>query len=296
MSERDVVIAALARILAGERADAVVPAVLASLGADAGNPVRARVAGAIYRASIFRLRLAFTAGLDGAALSADDAPALVDALDAQQMRAWPSDPFARLVVERSCPAPLARALVDALGHHGADAFLAASNEPGPKVLRANTLRTSRDVLAQRLLADHGIATSAGEHAAHALVVVEGPERARANLFGSRAWRDGWFEVQDQASQCVALATGAKPGDVVVDLCAGRGGKTVALAAMMQDRGALHVHDVDERALTDLAVREKRAGLTCLVRGLPREGSADVVLVDAPCSSTGVLRRSPDLRF
>jgi 16S rRNA (cytosine967-C5)-methyltransferase len=209
---------------------------------------------------------------------------------------YPVDARERMVHELSCPRGLVDALVASLGVDGARAFLTVSNEPGPRTLRANTLRCTRDELAARLRAEDGVTTRAGTLTPWSLHV-----EGRANLFGSAAWRDGWFEVQDEGSQCVAVACatpgGSLAGATVVDLCAGRGGKTLALAAMMRNEGALYVHDVDARALADMQPRLARAGVTCVRAGLPPEDArVDVVLVDAPCSSTGVLRRSPDLRF
>jgi 16S rRNA (cytosine967-C5)-methyltransferase len=157
-------------------------------------------------------------------------------------------------------------------------------------LRATTLVNTRDELIAAL-ADEGLTARKNPRSPWAVDVV-----GRANLFGCRAFRDGRFEVQDASSQAVVVAADVRPGDVVVDLCAGRGGKTLALAAAMTDRGALWFHDVDERALADLRGRLLRARVTCARRGLPDDGTADVVLVDAPCSSTGVLRRWPDLRY
>ena len=106
-------------------------------------------------------------------------------------------------------------------------------------------------------------------------------------------------MQDASSQQVAVACAVGPGDVVVDLCAGRGGKTLALAAMMENTGRLVVHDVDRAALKALHGRLARAGVGCVVDDSDRQlvpAMADVVLVDAPCTSVGVLRRSPDLRY
>jgi 16S rRNA (cytosine967-C5)-methyltransferase len=162
------------------------------------------------------------------------------------------------------------------------------------VLRVNLARIDRAALHAQL--EHeGIATHVGVHSSSALVVDNAPD-TRANLFGCHAWREGLFEVQDEGSQLIVDACGAKPGDVVVDLCAGRGGKTLGLADHMHNRGLLYVHDVDERALADQAPRLARAHITCVQRGLPPTGTADVVLVDAPCSSTGTWRRSSDRRF
>lgn len=285
-------VAALGDILRGEGTEAVVARTLRALALDRAG--RRRVARTLFRASVLRLRLAF--------LAHSDAPgALLDALARSDEQppdddVWPTDPLARLSVEQSCPAWLCARLVEALGLLGARAFLAASNLPGPKTLRANTLRTTRARLAAQLAAED-IRTSPGALSPWSLLVSErdDDDAPRANLTASAAWRDGLFEIQDESSQWCALACGAHPGDVVVDLCAGRGGKALALAACMEGRGALWLHDVDERALADAHARLERAGVRCAQRGLPAPATADVVLVDAPCSALGPLRRSPDLR-
>lgn len=202
-----------------------------------------------------------------------------------------------LAVLRSCPDWLAQALVDSHGLAGADRFLVDANHPGPTTLRVNSLRSARDT-AQRLLLDDGIATTINTSTPWALDVV-----GHANLFGAPAFRAGVFEVQDASSQQVVLAAAAAPGDVVIDLCAGRGGKTLGLAATMNNTGRLLAHDVDPAALRDLRGRLARSGASCVeviddASALPAHvgDGADVVVVDAPCSSTGVLRRSPDLRW
>ncbi|MEA3061075.1 MAG: rRNA (cytosine967-C5)-methyltransferase [Sphingomonadales bacterium] len=124
---------------------------------------------------------------------------------------------------------------------------------------------------------------------------------------SEAWRSGLAEVQDEGSQLLALACGAGPGIDVVDLCAGAGGKTLALAAEMENRGRLVASDVDRTRLSRMRPRLERAGVSIveprlLDPGREREalaglkGQADLVLVDAPCSGTGTWRRNPELRW
>lgn len=122
-----------------------------------------------------------------------------------------------------------------------------------------------------------------------------------------AYREGQFEVQDAGSQLVSLAAGAAPGQQVIDLCAGGGGKTLALAAAMQNLGAILACDVDRPRLSRLMPRAARAGVTIAETRLlnpgreaemlaDRAGSADLVLVDAPCSGTGTWRRNPEARW
>jgi 16S rRNA (cytosine967-C5)-methyltransferase len=125
---------------------------------------------------------------------------------------------------------------------------------------------------------------------------------------SMAFRKGRVEVQDRASQQVALLATPRPGQVVWDMCAGRGGKTVLLGHALAGRGSLHATDIDEQKLVALKQRVKRAGLADVVRirswdgpevpafGPETRRGFDVVLVDAPCSSTGTWRRNPDARL
>lgn len=290
-AERGVVVAWLERILAGTVTTA--DGVAAALRGLPDNASRRRVKDAIYGVAVMRLRLAFLARARGL----DDAPAtllaILDDHDDDSDISWPDDPIESLSVRRSCPPWLTGQLVDSLGLHDADAFLAASNQPGPVTLRANTLRTTRAGLLAALH-DDGITAVDNPTTPWATDVV-----GHANLTGSRAFREGLFEVQDASSQLVAVACAVGPGDVVMDLCAGRGGKTLALAAMMENTGRLLVHDVDRAALKALHGRLARAGVGCVVDAVEAglvPGMADVVLVDAPCTSVGVLRRSPDLRF
>lgn len=125
--------------------------------------------------------------------------------------------------------------------------------------------------------------------------------------GSAHWRDGLLEVQDEGSQLICLACGAEPGMQVVDLCAGAGGKSLALAAQMSNRGTILACDTDRTRLSRLGPRQQRAGaeiITSLLLNPGREddalggwqGRADLVLVDAPCSGTGTWRRNPELRW
>jgi 16S rRNA (cytosine967-C5)-methyltransferase len=122
-----------------------------------------------------------------------------------------------------------------------------------------------------------------------------------------AWRDGMVEIQDVGSQMVTLAARAAPGMDVIDLCAGAGGKALALAAAMDNRGAVLASDVDRARLSRLLPRADRAGATIIETRLldpNREGDAltdwrdrgDVVLIDAPCSGTGTWRRNPEARW
>ena len=123
-----------------------------------------------------------------------------------------------------------------------------------------------------------------------------------------AWQGGLIEVQDTGSQFACLAVGAQPGETVIDLCAGGGGKTLALAAAMENQGRLIAADTDRQRLSRLTPRAVRAGATMIETRLLdpgrelevlaeyRSARADAVLVDAPCSGTGTWRRNPEARW
>jgi 16S rRNA (cytosine967-C5)-methyltransferase len=211
--------------------------------------------------------------------------------------------------DAAMPAPVAHefpdwlepALILAFGENLA-AEMAALNAPAPLDLRVNTLKATREA-AQRALAAEGV-----ESAPTPLSPVGLRVAGRAALPATRAFRDGLIEVQDEGSQLIALLAGARPGQTVIDFCAGAGGKTLALAAAMGREGAvdgtLWALDVEARFLDRLAARAARAGAAAIrTRALHGGGNddawlaahartADVVLVDAPCSGSGTWRRHP----
>jgi len=173
--------------------------------------------------------------------------------------------------------------------------LLALRERAPLDLRVNALKAEVGD-ARAALASDGIETEKGPFSPWCLRVTEGARR----VAGSSAYRDGSVEIQDAASQAVARLAGAKPMMTVVDLCAGGGGKTLALAAEMQGLGRLVAHDVAPQRLGDLPERAGRAGaIPAILRTAELgalTGQADVVLVDAPCSGSGAWRRNPDSKW
>lgn len=209
---------------------------------------------------------------------------------------------AALAVETALPAWLAERFTADLGPEAASALARAMNERAPLTLRTNRLKTTRDRLRERLGALE-VETEPTPYAPDGLWV-----RTRQNLFRLAPFREGLFEIQDEGSQLLALLLDPHPGWLVVDACAGAGGKTLALAATMRNRGRIVALDTDERRLGELPKRAARAGVHSWEAhrvppdGLPEDlagrlsGRADAVLVDAPCSGTGVLRRNPDTRF
>lgn len=213
--------------------------------------------------------------------------------------AWPDDPVEEIAVRRSIPRWVAAAWIDAYGLAEADALGEASNRPGPIAARVNRRMNDVPALIARLAAE-GVVASPGRIAPFSLRL-----EGRPDIRGSPAWREGRFEVQDEGSQLVALALGARPNETVVDLCAGAGGKTLAIADDMEDEGLLVACDPSPERLHDLQVRLGRVETTCVrpVR-IPADddpgdllpAAADRILVDAPCSALGTLRRGPDRRW
>jgi 16S rRNA (cytosine967-C5)-methyltransferase len=209
----------------------------------------------------------------------------------------------RLALAASMPDFLAARLV---ADHGGDAepLARALNQRAPMTIRANLLRGDVDGLAAELTAA-GLEVRRGEHAATALHV-----ESRTNLFGLAAFQAGRFEAQDEGSQLIAELVAPPPRGLVVDFCAGAGGKTLAIAAALGNRGRVIAADVDPRKLAELKRRARRAGVTtvqavelapahdaALPAPLARvEGKVDRVLVDAPCTGVGALRRNPEARF
>jgi 16S rRNA (cytosine967-C5)-methyltransferase len=137
------------------------------------------------------------------------------------------------------------------------------------------------------------------------VRIESPthETRNVNVEVEPAHGLGWFEVQDSASQVAALLSGAQPGESVIDICAGAGGKTLALAAMMKNKGRLVAHDQDKHRLRPIFERIGRSGATNIDVVAADEGAKlndmggfDCVLIDAPCSGSGAWRRKPDAKW
>lgn len=178
--------------------------------------------------------------------------------------------------------------------------LSALSREAPVDLRVNTLKASRPK-AMAALAARGIAAEPTPYSPCGIRL-----HARVNLGAMTPFRDGLVEPQDEASQIAALLVEAGPGESVVDFCAGGGGKTLALAAAMQNRGRLVASDTSRRRLDRAAPRLRRAGVTCVDTQIigsdtglwpgAEEGGFHRVLVDAPCSATGTWRRNPDQRW
>ena len=176
--------------------------------------------------------------------------------------------------------------------------LAALNKQAEVILRTNTLNTTKKEL-QRILQEESIFTEFIPNHEDALRLIE-----RANVFRTEAFKNGYFEVQDASSQLVAEYLDVEPGMKVIDTCAGAGGKTLHLASFMKNKGQIIAMDIYESKLRKLKVRARRNKVhnidtrvidsTKPIKKL--YGKADRVLIDAPCSGLGVLRRNPDSKW
>ena len=214
-------------------------------------------------------------------------------------RDLPEDPAARLAVEGSLPDELARYLVRRLGPEVAGRLGGSLLGRAPVTLRANTLRTDPQALAERLRGE-GVEARPGRLAPSALRVVG----SAVGLFELRTHAEGLWSAQDEAAQLVGLALAPSPGETVLDACAGLGGKAMHLAALMENRGRVLCVDVNPRKLEMLEETAARLGVTCCVARqadarapVPHDGQpVDRVLVDAPCTGLGVLRRHPELKW
>jgi 16S rRNA (cytosine967-C5)-methyltransferase len=202
--------------------------------------------------------------------------------------------LAYLGVTHSHPEWLVARWLDRYGFEATERWVRFNNQTPRLTLRANTLRARREDVAAALASD-GIETEPTRHAPDGLIVTSGnPLRAPAH---------GAFFVQDEASQLVSLAVDARPDERILDLCASPGGKTVAMAADMRDTGVLVACDVRPRRVSLLRETVRASGAARIrVVHVPASGclpfrrAFDRVLVDAPCSGLGTIRRDPDIRW
>ena len=178
-----------------------------------------------------------------------------------------------------------------------DNELHALNQTAPVVLRTNTLKSNREEL-RKILRDADIDSSIISELPDALVLTQ-----KKNVFLTDAFKNGLFEVQDAASQLVAPFLDVEPGMRVIDACAGAGGKSLHLAALMRNKGQLLVMDTEAWKLEELKRRARRNGISNIepraieaktIRRLRQ--SADRLLLDVPCTGLGVLRRNPDTKW
>lgn len=211
-----------------------------------------------------------------------------------------SDEAAPLAVRANLPDPLAERLSQVYDAETLLALCAAMNQPAPVDLRVNTLKARRDEI-KALLDGLGLPTEPTPYAPEGL-----RRQDRRPLFSLTAFKQGLFEIQDEASQLVGHLVAPKPGERVLDLCAGAGGKTLQLGALMHSKGSLMATDISAHRLEKLTPRMRRAGLSNVrpvaISGMSdahlkrNKGMFDRILIDAPCSGSGTWRRNPDLKW
>jgi len=206
-------------------------------------------------------------------------------------------PFA---VQANMPDWLAERLLAQFGEHEALKLSAALNQPAPVDMRVNTIKAKRDAVRTQL-AQEGFTCEVTPYSPNGL-----RRQDRAPIFKTESFKSGLFEVQDEGSQILAMLLEPKRQEMVIDFCAGAGGKTLHLGALMANTGTLYAFDILSKRLDRLKPRLRRAGLNNVrlvaisherddrVRRL--KGKIDRVLVDAPCSGTGTLRRNPDIKW
>ncbi len=210
-------------------------------------------------------------------------------------------PAERLAIAYSFPVWFVEKLEREYGESEIEALLSSMNEEAPTVLRANTLVVKdREELAHELSAE-GCETSPSLLAESALTIPR-----RINVLGSKAFKRGAFEIQDEASQLVAPLAGIEDTRVkVLDACAGAGGKTLHFSALLENKGEIYATDIDGYKIDELKKRLKRSTSQNVRIIYPerREGELkkkrewfDVVLLDVPCTGTGTLRRNPGIKW
>jgi 16S rRNA (cytosine967-C5)-methyltransferase len=205
----------------------------------------------------------------------------------------------RTAVRHSMPIWFVERLGEQIEPEELNALLAALNQQAPITLRANRLRTTPEQLAEALAVE-GVPTTPGKYSVDALNL-----QKRINANAVKEFKEGWFELQDEGSQLLSLLLDPHPNWRVFDACAGAGGKALHLSAIMKGRGAIVAHDVNVRRLEEIRPRLKRSGAQNIRVMEPNDyrverqklvGSFDAVLIDAPCTGAGVLRRNPGARL
>jgi 16S rRNA (cytosine967-C5)-methyltransferase len=210
-----------------------------------------------------------------------------------------ADPAKRIAVEQSFPDFIVAEWVTTYGAEQTERLCQALNESACVTVRVNTLKVSVEECSEAL-AREGVTNRRTMVSPFGLVLEK-----RVDVHVLRAFRDGWFEVQDEASQLIALLLEPGPGQMVIDACAGGGGKTLHIGALMSNSGKIIAIDTEERRLREVTPRSQRAGVSIvqlLLAGRDRgsvaqlAGTADAVLIDAPCSGVGTFRRNPGGKF
>jgi 16S rRNA (cytosine967-C5)-methyltransferase len=206
------------------------------------------------------------------------------------------DSVARLSMLYSHPAWLVNRWVSRYGVETTETLLRGNNRPALLTIRTNTLRTTRTALRTALEAE-GVQVAETTRTPAGLNILSSPQWLRT----LQAYREGWFMVQDQAAQLISLLLTPQPGETILDACAAPGGKATHLAELMNNRGTVVALELDASRIAMIRENSRRLGTTIIS---PIQGNAstyhagvyDRILIDAPCSGLGVLRRHPDGRW
>lgn len=201
-----------------------------------------------------------------------------------------------LATRVSFPPMLFDLFVKSYGVEKAHELCLICNTPAPTTVRANTLKVSRNDLLKRWQGIYDVSPTS--RSPDGIIF-----HKKINFFQLPEFKEGLFEVQDEGSQLLAHLMQVQPGQQVLDYCAGSGGKTLAFASAMQGKGQIYVHDIRLFALQEARKRLRRAGIQNHQILLPDSShlaklkkKMDWILVDAPCSGTGTLRRNPDMKW
>lgn len=211
-----------------------------------------------------------------------------------------ADPVKRLALEHSHPEWLVKRWLKVWDIRTVAAICEANNEPPAHTIRVNTLKTSRDELKEQLESDRPNVKVRFSNVTAQGMIVEG----FGNIANSSWYRDGLCSIQDESSMLVGEVLNPSPGSTVVDMCAAPGGKAAHLAELMGDSGSVESYDIHAHKVKLIAKQAKRLGIHNLTarqadaRQLPRHVSTryDYVLLDAPCSGFGVIRRKPEIKW
>ena len=210
------------------------------------------------------------------------------------------DAVERLAIETSHPFWMVNRWVGRYGLEEAQAVCRANNIKAPLTLRVNTLTITRKKVLNNL-AGHGIDAVPGRYAPEA-IMIRGYSGSPVAIPG---FKQGWFQVQDEAAQLVSYCLAPMPGEIILDACAGPGGKTTHIAQLIRDQGVVEATDRNDARLELLKENQERLGIKCIScipfesfnARLPElEGRYHRILVDAPCSGLGVIRRHPDIKW
>ena len=205
-----------------------------------------------------------------------------------------------LAIEQSHPRWMVNRWVGRYGLEETQAVCRANNIKAPLTLRVNTLTITRKKVLNNL-AGHGIDAVPGRYAPEAIMIRGYP----GSPVAIPGFKQGWFQVQDEAAQLVSYCLAPMPGEIILDACAGPGGKTTHIAQLIKDQGVVEATDRNDARLELLKENQERLGIKCIscipfesfsVRLPELEGRYHHILVDAPCSGLGVIRRHPDIKW